>query len=73
MPLDSTLLAQKIEDHLDALSVAAGKGSLPDLGRADREMLFSAIARAVVEHLANDAEVEVNDPLWSNPATGIIK
>lgn len=73
MPLDSTVLAQKIEDHLDALSVAAGKGSLPDLGRTDREMLFTAIARAVVDHMTTAAEVEVNDPLWPNPAGGIIK
>ena len=73
MPLNPAILAQKIEDHLDALSVAAGKGSLPDLGRSDREMLFTAIANAVVEHLTNDAEVEVNDAAWSNPASGIIK
>jgi hypothetical protein len=73
MALDSTALAQKMEDELASLHVAAGKGPMPDLGKADREMLFSAIAQAVVDHLENDAEVEVPDPTLNNPAMGVIK
>jgi hypothetical protein len=73
MALDSAALAQKIEDELGSLYVAKGKGPLPDLGKADREMLFSAIAQAIVDHLENNAEVEVKDPTWSNPVMGVIK
>ena len=74
MSLDSNVLAKGIEDNLDALSQAAGKGPLPDLGKADRDMLFSAIARAVVDHITADAVVEVSDiNLWHDPATGVIK
>jgi hypothetical protein len=74
MALDSNILAKGIEDNLDALSQAAGKGALPDLGKADREMLFSAIAQAIVDHITADAVVEVSDiNLWQDPATGVIK
>ena len=74
MALDFNVLAKGIEDNLDALSQAAGKGPLPDLGKADREMLFSAIAQAIVDHITADAVVEVSDiNLWQDPATGVIK
>jgi len=74
MALDSTTLAQKMEEELGLLYVAAGKGSLPDLGRADRDMLFFAIAQAIVDHITSDAEVEVSDiNLSQDPATGIVK
>jgi hypothetical protein len=74
MALDSAALAQEMEDELGSLYVAAGKGPLPDLGKADREMLFSAIARAIVDHITADAVVEVSDiNLWHDPATGVIK
>ncbi len=74
MALDSNVLAKDIEDNLDALSQAAGKGPLPDLGKADRDMLFSAIARAIVDHITADAVVEVSDiNLSQDPATGVIK
>jgi hypothetical protein len=73
MALDSAALAQKMEEQLGSLYAAAGKGTLPDLGKADRQMLFSAIAQAIVDHLENDAEVEVKDPTLNNPATGVIK
>ena len=74
MAVDSNVLAKGIEDNLDALSQAAGKGPLPDLGRADRDMLFSAIARAIVDHITADAVVEVGDiNLWHDPVTGVIK
>ncbi len=74
MALDSTALAQKMEDELGSLYVAAGKGPLPNLGKADREMLFSAIAQAIVGHITADAVVEVSDiNLSQDPATGVIK
>jgi hypothetical protein len=73
MPLDHTVLAQYIEDRLNSLSIAAGKGPLPALGKADRAMLFTAIAEAVVDHLQSDAVVEVKDPTWPNPVDGVIK
>jgi hypothetical protein len=73
MALDSATLAQKIEDELGSLHVAAGKGPLPDLGKADRGMLFSAIAQAIVDHLEKHAQVEVKDPTLTNPALGVIK
>ncbi len=50
MALDSTALAQKMEDELGSLYVAAGKGPLPNLGKADREMLFSPLPRQPFGH-----------------------
>jgi len=73
MALDSNILAQTIEDRLNSLSMAAGKGPLPALGKADRDMLFSAIAQAVVNHLQSAAAVEVNDPAWPHPVNGVIE
>ena len=73
MALDSTALAQKMEDELGSLYVA-GKGPLPDLGKADREMLFSAIAQAIVGHITSEGVVEVSDVnLSQDPAKGVIK
>jgi hypothetical protein len=72
MALNYTNLATEMETNLDAFSQAAGKGPLPDLGKADREMFFKAIAKAVVEHIQANAEVEVNDATWPNPADGTI-
>lgn len=72
MALDSSVLAQKIEDRLGALYVDAGKGPLPDLGKADRELLFSAIAQAVVDHLQTSAELQVTDPDITSPLNGSI-
>ena len=61
MALDSNVLAKGIEDNLNALSQAAGKGSLPDLGKADRDMLFTAIARAIVDHIKTQLEVKITN------------
>jgi hypothetical protein len=69
MALDFEILAKDIEDQL-----AKRKGPLPDMGKADRDMLFSAIAEAVVEHLHTHGVVEVSDPrLDQQPAIGVIK
>ena len=69
MALDFKILATGIEDQL-----TKRKGPLPDMGKADRDMLFSAIAEAVVEHLHTHGVVEVDDPnLDQHPAIGVIK
>ncbi len=73
MALDSTVLAKGIGDNLDALSQAAGKGPLPNLGKADRDMLFTAIAEAIVDHIKTNLDVEITDSgLFRSPARGEI-
>ncbi len=56
--LDSNELAQLMMTRLDALFQAAGRGGLPVAGKEDRELLFKAIADAVVSHLHDRAEVK---------------
>lgn len=69
MALDFEVLAKDIADQL-----AKRKGPLPDMGKADRDMLFSAIAEAVVDHFQTHGVVEVSDPnLDQHPAIGVIK
>jgi hypothetical protein len=72
MALDSNVLSQSIEQKLDELHQAAGKGPLPELGKTDRKMLFDAIARAVVEHFQTLAEVDVTN-LTGDHEEGILK
>lgn len=54
MALDAAVLADLIDKRLDALLVADGLPALPTAPPEqvrDRERLFLAIARAVVDHL----------------------
>jgi hypothetical protein len=56
--LDSDVLSQLMITRLDALFQAAHKGPLPLAGSEDRELLFKAIAEAVVSHVKDSAVVE---------------
>lgn len=74
MALKANVLAQLMEAELDTLYQATGKGPLGNVGRTDRVMLFTALAKAIVDHITADAVVEVSDVnLWKDPATGVIK
>lgn len=55
-------MAEAIEQALDAVRTEYGFDPLPSEGRADRRMLFLAIARGVVSHLAaNDDAFVIRD------------
>ena len=73
--LNSNELSQLMIARLDALSQAAGKGPLPSAGSEDRELLFKAIAEAVVLHLQNKTEVKGNVLAFGNDVitSGVIK
>jgi hypothetical protein len=55
-------MAEAIEQALDDVRVESGLDPLPADGRDDRRMLFMAIARGVVAHLAaNDDAFVIRD------------
>jgi hypothetical protein len=55
-------MAEAMEEALDAVRAEFGFDPLPSEGRADRQLLFLAIARGVVLHLAaNDDAFVIRD------------
>ena len=73
--LNSDELSQLMITRLDALFQAAQKGPLPPAGKEDRELLFKAIAEAVVLHLHDRAELKGNVLAVGNDviSSGVIK
>ncbi len=51
MALDETTLAAEMETSLKAIWKEKGRGDLPETGKDDREILFLAISRAIIEQL----------------------
>lgn len=67
MALDSNILAQSFSDKLAAAySARHNNMPLPDIGTADRQMLFRALAEAIVEHIQTRLDVEI-----TNVGTGV--
>ena len=73
--LNSDELTQLMITRLDALFQAAQKGPLPLAGKEDRELLFKAIAEAVVLHLHDKGEVKGDVLAVGNDviSSGVIK
>jgi hypothetical protein len=62
MPLDKDVLAALMETCLAEVWQEEKGQVLPQTGKEDREILFKAIARAVVRHIKAAGEVVLSDP-----------
>ena len=73
--LNSDDLAQLMKERLDVLFQAAQKGPLPQAGQEDRELLFKAIAEAVVQHVHDKGEINGDVLVLGNNVitSGVIK